>query len=252
MEKKLRFTRETLDQFHTLEDVAMFATTMLFSIIPTNKVALAIVEGNILKSVNTIGERVIMDLNLDWPSINARAVKTKQTQLVNDTREDPDYFPGDGSDSVAMLSELCVPLIHEGTVLGTINFENQHPGRFLEEDARITEAFARMIADAIYRVLGDRPTEGGLQTRQMARVRTTLDRYRDLLRAVRDGESVANSILNKAAIPWIPGKQLIDDLVSNGCLEKKKVSASRYAYRITEEGVKALKTYEGIAEHLVK
>ena len=43
MEEKLRFTRETLDQFYTLEDVAMFATTMLYSIIPAGKVALAVI-----------------------------------------------------------------------------------------------------------------------------------------------------------------------------------------------------------------
>jgi putative methionine-R-sulfoxide reductase with GAF domain/predicted transcriptional regulator len=251
-EAKLRFVRDTLNQFHTVEDVAMFSTAMLQSIIPTDMVALAVVEGNVLRSVSTIGRRVIMDLSLNQTSINGRAVRTGQTQLVNDTRKDPDYFPGDGGDSFTMLSELCIPLIHEGKALGTINFESRQPGRFTSEEAEAAEAFAEEISDALHRVLGDEQAKGGLQTCYMTRTRSVLDRYHDVLRAVHEGESVMNKILNRTAIQWMPGKQLIDDLVSRGYLEKKKVSASRYAYRITEEGLKTLKTYEDIVEYLSK
>lgn len=60
----------------------VFSTAILHSVIPTDKVALAVVEGNVLRSVSTLGERVIMDLSLDQPSINGRAVRTGQTQLV--------------------------------------------------------------------------------------------------------------------------------------------------------------------------
>ncbi|MCK4702239.1 hypothetical protein KAT55_02670 [Candidatus Bathyarchaeota archaeon] len=115
--------KDTLARLDSLEDVAIFATTTMYSIIPTDKIALAVIEGSILKSVSTIGRRVIMDLNLDRPNINTRTVKTKQTQLVNDTSTDPDYFPGDGRDAVTMLSELCIPMIYREETLGTINFE---------------------------------------------------------------------------------------------------------------------------------
>jgi len=47
-----------------VEDAATFTTTMLFSAIPTDKVALVVVEGNTLRSVSTIGSRVFMDLDL--------------------------------------------------------------------------------------------------------------------------------------------------------------------------------------------
>jgi len=250
MEKKLRFTRETLDQFYTLEDVAMFATTMLFSIILVNKVALAVLEGNLLKSVNTIGERVIMDLNLDWPSINARAVKTMQTQLVNDTRKDPDYFSGYNSDNITMLSELCIPLIHRDKVLGTINFESRHIGYFSEKDAETAEAFTREIAEAIHRVLEKRALVEGSQVVHQVKARSIMDRYHDLLWAVHEGETVLNRILNKTVIPWNPGKNMVDDLVTKGYLIREQASARRYTYKVTEEGVKALKTYEGIIEKL--
>ncbi|MFH2110735.1 MAG: GAF domain-containing protein [Candidatus Bathyarchaeota archaeon] len=250
MEEKLRFTRETLDQFYTLEDVAMFATTMLYSVIPTDKVALAVIEGSILKSVSTIGERVIMDLNLDWPSINARTIKTRQTQLVNDTREDPDYFPGNGSDSFTMLSELCVPLIHGGKVLGTVNFESRHPGRFSEKDAETAEAFAGVIAGAVHRVREKYALMDGSRVVYQVKARSSMDRYHDLLKAVYEGETVLNRMLNRTVIPWNPGKSMVDDLVTKGYLTREKATARRYKYRITEEGIKALKTYEGIIERL--
>ena len=250
MEKKLRFTRETLAQFYTIEDVAMFATTMLFSIIPTNKVAIAVLEGNILKSVSTIGERVFMDLSIDRPSINARTIKTRQTQLVNDTRADPDYFTGDGSDNITMLSELCIPMIHGGEVLGTINFESRHLGHFSEEDAKTAEAFTCEIADAIHRVWGKKALVEESQVVYKVKHRSTMDMYHDLLMAVYEEETVLNRILNKTVIPWKRGNSMVDDLVIKGYLIKEQATARRYVYRITEEGVKALKTYEGIIEKL--
>jgi len=250
MEDKIRFVRDTLPHCYSVEDVAIFATTMLYSAIPTDKIALAVIEGNILKSVSTLGERVFMDLSLDRPSINGRAVRTGRTQLVNDTSGDPDYFPGDGADRYTMLSELCVPLVYEGEALGTINLESRRPGRFTAEDVEVAEAFAGEIAGAVHRVIGDRQVGGGLELCQVATARTALERCSDILRAAQGGETVMNKILNRAAIQWMPGKQLIEDLVCKGYLERGKASASRYAYSITEEGVKALETYESIAGYL--
>ncbi|MFH2111191.1 MAG: GAF domain-containing protein [Candidatus Bathyarchaeota archaeon] len=253
MEGKLRFTRETLTQFHTIEDVAMFATTMMFSIIPTTKVALAVTDGDTLRPVSTIGEQDNLSshsLKLDQPSINTRTVKTGQTQLVKDTRKDPDYLPG-GS-NIRMLSEMCVPIIHQGQVLGTINFENRHPGHFSDEDTKTAEAFTNEIAEAIHRVKGKRAPTKELQAVYQVKSRSAMDRYHDILKAVSKGETVLNRILNKTVIPWKPGKDMVNDLVTKGYLTKEKASASRYAYRITEEGLTALKTYDGIIERLGK
>ncbi len=249
MGAKLSFMRDTLAQYGTLEDVAMYATTMLYSIIPTDKIALAVIEGNILKSVSTIGERVIMDLNLDWPSKNARTVKTGQTQFVNDTSEDPDYFPGDGRDAFTMLSELCVPIIHGGKVLGTVNLECREPGRFMEEDARVAEAFTQEIAEAVRRVRGDAPT-GEVRERYSVKNRSTMDNYYGILEAVYEGEGVLNRIVHRVVLPWKRGKEMVNQLVIKGYLKKEKISASRYVYKITDEGVKAMKTYDGILEKL--
>jgi putative methionine-R-sulfoxide reductase with GAF domain/predicted transcriptional regulator len=252
MEEKLRFTRLTIAQFQILEDMTMFAATMLFSLILTDEVALAVIEGNVLKSVSIIGPRLPLNLSLDQPSINARTIKTRQTQLVNDTRKDPDYFPGDGCEDVTMLSELCVPMIHGGRVLGTINFESRQAGHFSEEDAGIAEAFAGEIAEAVNRVWGKRGLEEGSQVVYQVKNRSVMDRYYDLLRVVYEEESVLNRILNRAEIPWGPGKGMVDDLVAKGYLVREQATARRYSYKITEEGIKALTTYEDIIEQLGK
>jgi putative methionine-R-sulfoxide reductase with GAF domain/predicted transcriptional regulator len=246
---KLSFIRYTLDQYHLLEDVAMFATTMLLSLIPTDKVALAVIEGNILKSVSTIGGRVIIDLNLDWPSINARAVETMETQLVNDTRRDPDYFPGDGCDAFAIFSELCVPIIHEGKVLGTINLECRQADRFTEEDKIVAEALTREIAEAVHRVRGDTP-KGEAWERYSVKNRSNIDNYYSILVAVYNGDEVLNRIVHRVALPWKRGKEMVNSLVAKGYLRKEKISAARYVYKITDEGVKAMKNYDSITEKL--
>jgi putative methionine-R-sulfoxide reductase with GAF domain/predicted transcriptional regulator len=244
---KLSFMQYTLAQYHLLKDVAMFATTMLQSIIPADKIALAVIEDDILKSVNTIGERVIMDLKLDWPSINSRAVRTGETQLVNDTSKDPDYFPGDGHDAATMLSELCIPLIHQDEVLGTINLECREAGRFTEEDKRVAEAFTKEIAKAVHKVQAKRP-KGKLRERHSVKNRSAMDNYYNILVAVYNGEIVLNRIVHRVALPWKRGKEMVNNLVTKGYLRKEKISAARYVYKITDEGIKAMKTYDGIIE----
>ena len=249
IEAKHSFMKDTLARLDSLEDVAMFATTTLYSIIPTEKIALAVIEGSILKSVSTIGRRVFMDLTLDQPSINARAVKSKQTQLVNDTRMDPDYFPSNGCDAVTMLSELCVPMIHRGKVLGTINFECRQPGCFSEEDARVAEAFTREIAEAVHRVQGDEPP-GGIQESRRVKSRSTMNNYHEILKVIYDDEKVLNRIIYRVAIPWKRGKEMVNNLVAIGYLTREKISAARYIYKITDEGVEAMKKYDDIIENL--
>lgn len=245
MEEKLRFTKETLAHLNTIEDVAMFATTTLFSVVPTHKISVAVIDGDTLNFVNTIGKRNISGLKLDQPSINTRTVRTGKTQLINDTSRDPDYYSGDPEDT--MSSEMCVPMIHDGRVLGTINFEHMHPSRYTEKDVQAAEAFAGEIAEAVSRVHKTRqekkPGAAG-----HVKARSPIEIYRDILRTVNDGETVLNRILNNTAIQWKPGKELVNELVSKGYLSREKTSGRRYTYRITEEGVQALNAYDDVVK----
>jgi predicted transcriptional regulator len=71
----------------------------------------------------------------------------------------------------------------------------------------------------------------------------------EILRVVHAGETV-NRIVHRVAVPWKRGKETVNNLVANGYLAKERVLAARYVYKITDEGVKAMKTYDGIIENL--
>jgi diguanylate cyclase (GGDEF)-like protein len=74
-----------------------------------------------------------------------RTARSRQTQLVRDVRADSDFLRG----SYEVRSEIAVPLIKEGNVLGVLNVEsNNHtpPG---ENDASLLNTLAGTVAIAI-------------------------------------------------------------------------------------------------------
>jgi len=77
-----------------------------------------------------------------------------------------------------------------------------------------------------------------------------MDNYHGILRAVYDDEKVLNRIVYRVALPWKRGKEMVNHLVIKGYLAKEQASAHRYVYTITDEGVKAMNTYEGIMQNL--
>jgi diguanylate cyclase (GGDEF)-like protein len=74
-----------------------------------------------------------------------RTARTKQTQFINDVAKDPDFLRV----SYEIESEICVPLLKEGNVLGVINIEAA-PGRPLtENDVDLITALAGPVAIAV-------------------------------------------------------------------------------------------------------
>jgi GAF domain-containing protein len=70
------------------------------------------------------------------------AAATRKTQLV----EDVHAFPGHIACDAASRSELVVPLIADGRLLGVLDLDSPLPARFDAEDARGCEAFAALLA----------------------------------------------------------------------------------------------------------
>jgi GAF domain-containing protein len=73
------------------------------------------------------------------------AAAAAATQLV----EDVHAFPGHIACDAASRSELVVPIVREGAVLGVIDLDSPEPARFDEEDARGCEALAALLAHRI-------------------------------------------------------------------------------------------------------
>jgi len=73
------------------------------------------------------------------------AAATRETQLV----EDVHAFPGHIACDAASRSELVVPLVHDGALIGVLDLDSPSPARFDAEDVAGCEALARLLAPRI-------------------------------------------------------------------------------------------------------
>ena len=70
------------------------------------------------------------------------AASTHETQLVADVHA----FPGHIACDAASASELVVPIVHEGVLIGVLDLDSPTPGRFDANDAAGCEALAALLA----------------------------------------------------------------------------------------------------------
>ncbi|MEO5867832.1 MAG: GAF domain-containing protein [Sphingomonas sp.] len=73
------------------------------------------------------------------------AAATRQTQIVADVHA----FPGHIACDADSRSELVVPIVHEGELIGVFDLDSPVPGRFDAEDARACEALMATLAPRI-------------------------------------------------------------------------------------------------------
>ena len=71
------------------------------------------------------------------------AAREKQTQRVADVH----LFPGHIACDSASRSELVVPLVRQGQVLGVLDLDSPIPNRFSEEDQEGLEALGTLLAE---------------------------------------------------------------------------------------------------------
>ena len=75
--------------------------------------------------------------------IIGRAARQRKTQIVNDIRHDPDYFPFENDNS---LSTIVVPIIFNGHIQGIIELSNEKANAFSNIDVALTEMAAAELA----------------------------------------------------------------------------------------------------------
>lgn len=73
------------------------------------------------------------------------AALTRETQVVADVHAFSGHIACDG----ASASEIVVPVIHDGRLIGVLDLDSPVPGRFDSTDAQGLEALARRIAARI-------------------------------------------------------------------------------------------------------
>ncbi len=70
------------------------------------------------------------------------AASSGKTLIVDDVHADPRYL----ACSLETRSEIVVPLVRAGRVLGEIDIDSDTPAAFTEEDRRLLEAVAAILA----------------------------------------------------------------------------------------------------------
>ncbi len=73
------------------------------------------------------------------------AASTRQTQRVDDV----DAFPGHIACDSASRSELVVPLVHDGALVGVFDLDSPVTSRFDTDDQAGLEAIARVFVEAL-------------------------------------------------------------------------------------------------------
>jgi diguanylate cyclase (GGDEF)-like protein len=109
------------------------------------RVSIYLAEGTRLRLGAAVGYADPV-LSLDAASgVIGRALRTRRTALVRDVAADPDYIAFDP----AVRSEISVPLIVPGEILGVLNVESDREDRSLDEqDLVLLETIADRLASA--------------------------------------------------------------------------------------------------------
>ncbi|WP_169312827.1 sensor domain-containing diguanylate cyclase [Thermaerobacter marianensis] len=74
-------------------------------------------------------------------------VETGQPVIVDDVTQDPRYYPG----LKGARSQIAVPVLQNGKVVGVLNVESPHPAAFGRRDLRLLTAIADEVAVALER-----------------------------------------------------------------------------------------------------
>jgi PAS domain S-box-containing protein len=99
------------------------------------------------KGAGEIGQKIVAEgrqIPLDAEkSLVARAARTLEGVTVNDVRQDPDFLPHPLLPETR--SEMAIPVISSGKLLGVLDVQSEEVGKFTEEDVSIQTTLASQI-----------------------------------------------------------------------------------------------------------
>ena len=121
--------------------------------------------------------------------IVGRVARSAEPALVPDVSIDPDYIP----DDVSRLSELTVPIVVDGEVLGVIDSEHSVAGFFTRRHQTVFMAIARLAAPRIEQFVLRARLEAAGDARLQAQVQRLERRFAREQRARREAERLLES-----------------------------------------------------------
>ena len=174
---------ERLAQIEDFDDLCHQAVDLIHENFPYDYVVLLTLEGEQLVRrgfrsklpEDELLEENFRHLTLDQ-GITGWCARQLTPVLVNDVRQSEHYVPGHD----AIRSELAMPIVESGQVLGVLNIESTHKDAFSQDDQELLEALSRQL---------------GVAMRSIER-RTRVEELNDFLRELNEIEDV-NTLLER-------------------------------------------------------
>lgn len=111
-------------------------------------ISIYLLEDDYLHIINEVGykdkSKVYRSIHISQ-GVHGRAIRTKSIQFIEDTSKDAGYLTADNS----ITSEICVPLIQDEKVIGTINVESEDTRKLTQNDVTLLSTIATPLAIAM-------------------------------------------------------------------------------------------------------
>ena len=138
---------QTVSSSLELEQIFQTVVETLQNTFGYNYVSIYLLDGEILRLGAQIGYTPGM-VYTEIPitsGILGRAVRNAKTEFIPDVRREPGFLRA----SQEVESEICVPLLKEGLVMGALNIESKRGHPLTETDVTILTSFAGQVAIAV-------------------------------------------------------------------------------------------------------
>jgi len=144
---------EILDSIRSLVSTAPDATSLFAEVVSLLRrerphyhwVGIYLLQGKELVLGPYVGKPTVHTRIPLHQGICGAAASSGQTLVIDDVNADPRYL----ACSLETRSEIVVPIIHKGRVLGEIDIDSDQPAAFTPQDRELLEAVAGLIADKL-------------------------------------------------------------------------------------------------------
>jgi signal transduction histidine kinase len=197
MAEQMRLVNEVsleIAGIHDLEEILSLVTDRLTETFGYYHAAVGLLVADYIEMYESRRSRRTVEperfrITLDAPGMLPWVARTGVAHLSNDTLQDTLWIPGKGLEE--SRSEVTVPLVYHGRVIGVIDVQSQQTGAFDQGDVSVLGALAGELAVAIENVrLLD-------ESRRQHRLAETLSRISRLATALLDVEQVSQMVLRE-------------------------------------------------------
>ncbi len=170
-------------------------------------------EYAVLQASNSLGGQRMLErkhrLKVEASSIVGYAIAQHKARIALDVGEDAVYF--DNPDLPSTRSEMAIPLIAGGEVLGALDVQSTRPHAFSEEDFEVMQLLADQIAIAIANARLFARNQQALEDIRRAYGEVTSQAWNNLLNASRDISfaSLGTDVLPIEAVWDTPSQQVM-------------------------------------------